>query len=226
MSTEINMPDFDQIADIFWRLGVMQSPSQLQGFLVGQLVVGESLSPEDWIAQAAAYTDSVEPPNEEESRTFLELFAATAHQLKEGEMDLALLLPDDATEISLRVDALGQWSKGFLAGFVMAGKMVQESKGQQEYSPDVSEALTDMAAIAQVNLSEDDSDEELREKNYFEISEYLRLAAITLHMECSNVETPASESEKESTASSPSQADDSNINSPSGLFTSAKKKLH
>ena len=43
MSDSTITPEFDELADVFWRRGVMQSPSALQGRLAGQLAVGVCL---------------------------------------------------------------------------------------------------------------------------------------------------------------------------------------
>ena len=81
-----------------------------------------------------------------------------------------------------------------MMGFAQGGKAIQQSQGQQEYSKEVSEALSDIAAISQIALSENDEDGEDSEQNYFEISEYLRLAAITIYMECHQRPVTAPES--------------------------------
>lgn len=184
MPTASTLPDFDQIADMYWRLGVMQSPSQLQGFLIGQLVVGDDLTAPKWPEQAAGYIDAVESPNEQENSLLHDLFTITEQQLLSDEMALVVLLPDDDTDIGQRVDSIGQWCQGFLAGFALAGKTKQRQQGQQQYSKDVSEALTDFAAISQISLGDEDEDMQHHDQELFEISEYLRLAAITIYLDC------------------------------------------
>lgn len=52
-------PEFDEIADLFWRLGVMQSPSRLQGFLAGQIAVANVPTVETWLSQAITFRKSV-----------------------------------------------------------------------------------------------------------------------------------------------------------------------
>ena len=219
MSNPITLPDFDQLADIYWRLGVMQSPSQLQGFLLGQLVVGEELGSGQWLEQVADFTDSVEPPNPQEGLVFQQFYAGSAQQLASEDMALQLLLPDDGADIGQRIDSLGQWCQGFLAGFAMAGKQVQEQQGQQQYSAETAEALSDMAAISQIELSEGDEDEQQREQHYFEISEYLRLAVMSIYLECRHTVQQAVSEE-------PAKAAESSINSPGSLFNKGDNKLH
>ena len=218
MSTHIPMPEFDQLADIYWRLGGMQSPSQLHGYLVGQLAVGEELQPEVWLQQAEVFIDAVESPSEEDAKVLLALYGATHAHLQAGEMELQMLLPDDAVEITQRVDSIGQWCQGFMAGFAQGGKAIAEQQGQQQYSQDVSEALSDLAAISQIGLGDDDADMEQSEQNIFEITEYLRLAAITIYMACINA---AQAAEGESTKAEPDV-----VESVSHLFGKTDNKLH
>ena len=212
------MPEFDQLADIYWRLGGMQSPSQLHGYLVGQLAVGEELQPEVWLQQAEVFIDAVEPPTEEDAKVLLALYGATHDHLQAGEMDLQMLLPDDAVEITQRVDSIGQWCQGFMAGFAQGGKAIAEQHGQQQYSQDVSEALSDLAAISQIGLGDDDTDIEQSEQNIFEITEYLRLAAITIYMACTHT---AQTTGGEGVMTEPDAEE-----SVSNLFGKADNKLH
>lgn len=184
MSSHHATPVFDDMADAYWRLGVMSSPSQLQGYLLGLLAVGYPVTGAGWLELAAAFIDPVEPPAEIDQQMFLDMLAAARGQLEGGGMDLRLLLPDDGVEISQRVDSLSQWCRGFLAGFAYGGKERQVRQGPQQYPADVSEALSDIASISQVGLGDGDEDERQRETSLFELVEYLRLATINIHMEC------------------------------------------
>lgn len=221
MTTDVLLPDFDQMADIYWRLGVMQSPSQLHGFLTGRLSAGDELATAEWLAEAARYIDAVESPDAADSALLQSLHLATAQALAGGEMAMALLLPDDAVEITLRVDALGQWCQGFLAGFAQGGKTVQQRHGQQQYAPEVSEALSDLAAISQIRLSDDD-DVQQSEQHVVEVAEYLRVAAMTIYLECR-------QSLQGTAPTPPAAASDAAkpaLSSPGHLFGGAKKHLH
>ncbi len=228
MKTEILMPEFEQLADIFWRLGVMQSPSHLHGYSIGLLVSGDVMEPEQWLRLATTFIDAVEPPNESEKPVLLSLYAASQFQLQAGDMGFQLLLPEDEVEVTLRVDALGQWCQGFLAGFAQGGKQIQQLRGQQQYSEDVSEAIRDIAAISQVNLSESDDDQETREQNMVEIIEYLRVAIQAIYLECQHREP-----EDGITLQGVASKDvDKKVTSPQNLFGGApaggkgKNKLH
>lgn len=222
MTIEVPIPEFDQLADLYWELGVMQSPSQLQGYLVGRLSSGDDLEVDPWVAQASTYIDAVQAPGEAGIALLSSLFAATSLGLVSDDMKFQLLLPDDEVEINLRVDALGQWCQGFMAGFAEGGKRVQKQRGQQQYTQDVSEAISDIAAISQISLTEEDVAEH-SEQQFFELAEYLRLAAVTIYLDCRR-EAEAVESSQPTEIKN--GADEMSTTSPSALFGANKKKLH
>ncbi len=127
-------------------------------------------------------------------------------------------LPEDATEIGSRVAEMSLWCKGFLGGFAEAqvfrgrGEPGELEADLDELPPTVTEALQDMTAIAHAALEEsdfelfDEEDEffedeeqlaegeraddtaEYNERDYFELFEYLRLAALTVFTEYGWVE--------------------------------------
>lgn len=183
MSEQTN-PDFDDFATLFWRLGSMTSPSQLQGYLMGQLSVGAPLSEADWLEQAWELIAGVEPGTDEDNALLNELLARTQAVFAEASLEGQLLLPDDDLELSQRVECLGFWCQGFLSGFTLAAKQKQADQGQQQYSKEVSEALSDFASIAQIGLSDDDAVEEQNESDFFEVLEYVRLAVMTIYFDC------------------------------------------
>lgn len=184
MSESTIAPMYDDLADVFWRLGIMQSPSALQGLLAGQIAAGATLTAEQWLAEAREYLDPIGEIDGEDRYLLLDLLSTTSSQVSGGEFKLELLLPDDSVDMSQRVESLGQWCQSFLAGFAKAGKAVQVRTGKQQYSAQLSEMLSDIAAISQIGLGEDDADFERREQDFFEIHEYLRIATLNIYYEC------------------------------------------
>ncbi len=222
MTNDRSMPAFDEYADFFWRLGVMQSPSQLQGYLLGMLAVGHPFSSDQWCEMAVAAMEPAGELEQDELQLLSDLHKVAAKQLEEGISELSLLLPDDEVEITQRVDSLGSWCRGFLAGFALGGKQRQQQQGQQQYSTDVSDALSDLAAISQISLGEGDEEEQDREQNYVEIRDYLRLAAINIYLDC---HSPSTSSEHISDTTNNSD-NDTKLATPANLFKPSNDKLH
>ncbi len=183
LSGSNNSADFDRLCDLFVELGSCNPPAELHGIICGQLSAGIRLSATGWITLAVEQMEVTELPDE--SRAMLQaLYDQTLKQLLGGEYGLRLLLPDEEDEIEVRSEALGQWCHGFLAGFGLANV-----KGD-ELSEEVIDVLQDFAAIAQIDLDLEEAEE--NEVGLMEVSEYVRMASLTVFAECNTSDIPAS----------------------------------
>ncbi len=141
--------------------------------------------------------------------------AATLDALSSDEMAFQLILPDDEYELSQRTEAVSVWCKGFLGGFAEA-QLYRKRAGMtlpDEYPENVLEAIRDMTEIARATADSEPADDhegesslddpllddfsaipsgeaygEADEKDYLEITEYVRLAVLTIFTEYGWVE--------------------------------------
>jgi yecA family protein len=184
-------PDFDDLANLFTALGGLQSPSEVHGYMTGQLAAGYRLSSGDWLGQLNEFCDFRLQPQATEQSLLDSWLRSTARALSGDALDFSLLLPDDDDGIADRVACLGHWCQGFLAGFALAGQQIRQTLGAQQYSEDISEAINDIAAIAQIGLDEEDDaglNDESSEMAFIEVSEHVRLAALSIFIECNGCE--------------------------------------
>ncbi|MFT5032103.1 MAG: hypothetical protein ACI89D_002606 [Bermanella sp.] len=177
----IELPDHDDIANVFVELGALYPPSELHGFFVGQQVLGVRIDDVESRTQVEQLLD-IESIKAEHWQHLLALKLAAAAQLGAEISAMALLLPDDDVDLGQRVAAVGSWCQGFLTGFAMAGKQRQTTEGQQQYSKTVSEILSDIAAISQAGLDSEESDE--TQAHFQALVEYLEMATVTIFVEC------------------------------------------
>lgn len=98
--------------------------------------------------------------------------------ITDGDLDFTLLLPGEDLELEQRIAAMATWCRGFLSGFAQA--RVSSDAAAQAVATDSAEALKDFAAIAQAASDDDESDESEREGHYYELLEYLRVAAMNV----------------------------------------------
>lgn len=201
--------DFDEIANLLLGQGVDCSPSELHGCVTGQLVSGVSAPAEFYLNGASQVLDiNIHGPLVE---AVIAMVVNIAEQLSDEGFAFQPLIPDDDMALSQRVEALGQWCQGLLAGFALGMTQVGEEgdASSPALSVEVSETLSDLSAISQAGFDEDE-DEDQAEQDFFDVLEYSRLAALSLYMEHTQEDTiPAEESDS--------------IGSPAGLFG---KKLH
>lgn len=179
--------EHDDLANLFLSLGALQPPAELHGYAAGFVSVGGRITAEGWLKHCIDLLDC-ETPDPEQSDALYTVYTSALDNMESGEMSLDLLLPDDEFDLDQRISSLGQWCQGYLTGFAMAGKQ-QNVDQQKTYSPDLTEAVSDIAAIAQV--SADEQTDEEGEQDYFAVCEYVRVAAMTIFVECNDGEAPA-----------------------------------
>jgi len=108
----------------------------------------------------------------EARQLIVELYRTTLGQLGQGNLEYALLMPDDDDSLSLRTDALGHWCQGFLLGLRYSGV-----NDPAQFSGELAEILEDIGEISQVNSGSLENTEE-EEQSYMELVEYLRVGVM------------------------------------------------
>lgn len=178
---------FDDIADLMVSEKItLISPSELHGLVCGQLACGARLSNDLWLQMAHDFLDISGFSHEQSKVGLVGLYQQSLAQFESLDMGLDLLLPDDDDyELGQRVEALGLWLQGFLAGFGSSGKQTDSS-----LSKDAKEMLNDMSQISQV-ASEDLDDSQESENDFFELVEYVRMGAVYMFTECNKPSQPA-----------------------------------
>lgn len=176
-SGEVGVFDFDEFANHLLDQGVMASPSQLHGCLCGLLSAGAPAEPEYGLHALGQALD-LEVHGELADR-LMQLYSVTEAALGDDEFSFNPLLPDDDEDIDVRTAALASWCEGFLAGFAFS--VAGADKADGALSDEASEVLRDIAAMAQAQALDDDSDE--AEDSYFELVEYLRVAVVNVFLE-------------------------------------------
>lgn len=192
MASTIRRLAFDEVCDLFVSLGAHNSPAEMHGLLAGQLAAGKRMDFAEWQQVAREFIDTDSSFSKEDAEKIQFIYMATLTALADDELGFYPLLPDDDDDIEQRLKSLSLWCQGFLAGFALVEKKV----------PDISElvndALNDLAAIAQVGMNDDDDWNESAEEDYFQIVEYVRLAAMNIFLEYAMESTdPGSDSHGE-----------------------------
>lgn len=164
---------FDRLSSLFLELQSYQSPSELHGLLCGQYCAGMSLARNDWLTMAVEHMAISQSLESDAKSTLFQLYDDTLAQLKSECYYFQLLLPDDDEPLEQRAQVVGEWCQGFLGGYGLSGRVTGDLSGEATH------ILQDFVSIAQIEF--DDLDEsESSEKDFFEICEYLRIAALML----------------------------------------------
>jgi hypothetical protein len=161
-----------ELVDLLSAHELSISAAQAHGVLCGLVAALGSAVPIEWLDLALGEPGfSAELPDRDQS-----LLATLRREVQAAygadEFALVLLLPDEEGALALRVEALSEWCRGFLAGLGQAGL----PRGWPE-NGEVREALRDLDRIAatEVELSGDDEEDE---RDLAELIEFARFAAL------------------------------------------------
>lgn len=122
-------------------------------------------------------------PNTEAQQWLCLLYGYTIDELEDNQLNFMPLLPDDEDPLIARLGSLAEWCSGFLAGFGTSG-----SRKVEDFNEEVLDALRDIQQISQVD-SEIEEEEE-GEAAYFEVLEYVRMAALMIFTEFAMTRAP------------------------------------
>jgi uncharacterized protein YgfB (UPF0149 family) len=153
------------------RLGV--DASELHGSLTGFLCAGGRASTDDWLDLLALEPDSVGVARDAALQT---LFDACCAQFEGVHADVEPLLPQAASSLAQRADALVDWCRGFLGGFGLAG-----ATQRLALSTDANEVLADFAKVAAARLDYTDTTED--EEALADVVDFTRIGSAMLHRE-------------------------------------------
>lgn len=167
---------FDEVANALLDQGELVSPAELHGTLCGLLGGGFSGDDAALLAQLESTLDVA--LHGSLADFVVTLRADAVSSTTTGDLDFVLLLPDEDLELAQRIAAMAIWCRAFLSGFAQA--RVSADAAAEAVAGDSAEALRDFAAIAQAASDDEESDEAEREDHYFELLEYLRVAAMNV----------------------------------------------
>jgi len=155
------------------------TPAELHGLLLGRSCAGAGFDVESWLTDAAEMLGT--EPDEPVRQALVGLQEMVKGELGGDDIAIVLLLPSDDAPLAERALALGQWCQSFLTGFGLVA-------GDRALSAEAMEVLQDMAAIAQIQDSLEESED--GETDYMEVMEYLRVAPLLLFSECAKPVPP------------------------------------
>lgn len=161
---------YEQLSALLERNQLLTDAAEIHGILCGMLAGGMPLQNRDWLEAMADFINQGEALNTEVKTALLSLFDQSCQQLVEADFALTLCLPDDASPINDRGQALINWIQGFMLGFGLYQADLTKC------SADVKEALEDFSEIAR--MDDEMAEDEESEQALFEVMEYVRVSSM------------------------------------------------
>lgn len=179
LDEEMQDSQFDWLANIYTSHGAINHPSELHGLMVGEIVGSLRRTASDWLNQVLEHMGVESLDNERHANVTEDLLGFYAHTLEGMDKDSSsfiLMLPDDDYDLSERVESLVVWVRGFLEGIAISA-----SDRLKNIDSELQEILKDFVDICQIDTRVEQ--DESGEKEFFEISEYVRIGVLNLYAE-------------------------------------------
>jgi uncharacterized protein YgfB (UPF0149 family) len=178
-------PDFAVINAALRSSGLLGEPAELHGEFCGLVcIMGPDAGPA-WVASVLADSDTAagdihageiharEIHTREIQKTLESLAVTTWNALDSGDMELILLLPDDAEQLESRAESLGFWCQGFMHGLGAGSEPDTDSPLLAEGI--IREIITDFSEITRAAFTTDETEAEA-EAAYLELVEFVRVS--------------------------------------------------
>ncbi|MEZ5450524.1 MAG: YecA family protein [Thiolinea sp.] len=166
-----DLPDFYGLADALWQLDAGFAASELHGLYSAVLAINQQYAAAD-LQQQVMPVESVAAEGSQDE--FLQdaltrMHATILQQLNAGDLQFALLLPDEQDALDTRLLALQQWCQGFAYGMALSGLRTLDDlpSASHEWVQDV----VRIGASGEFDLQ----DEEASELALQELIEFLRV---------------------------------------------------
>ncbi|MCP4980758.1 MAG: UPF0149 family protein [Gammaproteobacteria bacterium] len=177
------MLDFDVVQSALERLDATVDASEAHGTLCALLIDNTDFA--SWLAHTLDdLPDKGNVLAAEQLGVLEQLFEQTLAQIGDEDLNLQLLLPDEAEDFGLRLLGLSGWCQGFLYGIGVNSATTEESLDDESR-----ECLSDLTEISK--LSHDAEASEEAEQQFAEIVEHVRMSTLMLN-ESLNPLKPAS----------------------------------
>ncbi len=176
--------NYEQINDALMRLHADMDSAESHGVLCGLLAVRDENTQSRWLAHCAPGVEMGDLLAQEAMDILQSVYNQVLEQIKSPDFVFQLLLPDDDSALSERVDAFAHWCQGFLMG-VSLGGIVDTSKLPGE----LPEFIHDLLEFT--HASDFDADDLQDEQSWSELIEYVRMGVLLFHEEIRNLKEAA-----------------------------------
>ena len=176
----MTLPSFNNVSDALITLSSLGTAGESHGLLCALLSFNNKIREQAWVdSLLSSHIEPGDEKGEQAYQTVMALFRETSKAFEAQDFQLPLLLPDDDLPLEERIDALAEWCQGYLTGLHLMGVKL----GQVTEPADLKEALDDLLAISQVELTPEEESDPKSEEHYVELVEHIKVAVLTVSSE-------------------------------------------
>ncbi len=163
-----------QMESLLRRADCQYSAGEIQGVACGLLAVNLNSDDKLWLGQVFPDYDPQNVLQQDIANELKKQIQLLRTQMQDSNLEFGLLLPDDDEALEDRVDAMQEWTQGFLMGVSLAGL-----KDFTTLPEDSKELMADFVEISSAGQFDTEEQEE-SEEAFIHIVEYLRMGVLLI----------------------------------------------
>ncbi len=175
----IKLPCYQAVREALGQASAVVSPSEAHGLLCGLLTVGkvQNMDGTLWVRAITSDLESDVQLAPDKAKVLSLLFNLTKEMFEELEFNFTLLVPEEDVALTARAEELGMWCQGYLSGLGLGDINLDSIKNDE-----VNDILHKISEISQIDYEHLDVSE-ADESAFVEVSEFIRIAVMSLHLE-------------------------------------------
>jgi len=181
--------DFDHIKEAIAPFPELESPSFIQGMLIGLICGDNDIEEAVWIKKLIEEAQ-IKKVKESFLVALHGMYQDTNNGLNGSGFELQLCIPEDETDIIARAAMLGQLCEGVLYGLGLVGRL---QDAEESISKDVSEIVNDFGDIARIDIEALAQAKELgdaEETDLMQLVEFVRIGVMMINEELNPTQAP------------------------------------
>ncbi len=174
--------DFEQVNEALAPFPELESPSFIQGMLIGLLCGDNDIQEAVWIKKLIEEAE-IKSVKESFLKVLDSMFQETNKGLNGSGFELQFCIPDDNESLIFRAAMLGQLCEGILYGLGLVGAL---NEAENELPTNVRELVEDLGQIARIDVGGlNDSGEisDAEESDFMELIEFVKVGVLTINEE-------------------------------------------
>ncbi len=165
--------NYKHIESLLRRADCQYSAAEIHGVACGMLAVNINADDELWLGQVFQERDAQNALQQSTSRELSFYIQQIRTQMQDSNLEFSLLLPDDDEALEDRVEAMQEWTQGFLMGVSLAG--LKEFSSLPDDSKELIDDFVEISSAGRFDTQDEESEEA-----YLHIVEYLRMGVLLI----------------------------------------------
>lgn len=165
---------YERMESLLRRVDCQYTAAEIQGVACGLLVVNLNADEKLWLDHIIENRDPMDVLQNDIAKELKLYLQSVREQMQDSNLEFELLLPEEDDILEDRVEAMQEWSSGFMMGVALAG--LTDFSNLPEDTQELFNDFIEISKAGQFSVEEREESEDA----YLHIVEYLRMGVLLI----------------------------------------------